>query len=283
MTEPRESISSAVEIAEQVDCTQLPRPALKAYVISLANSPRRISVAGALQRTGLDWSFFDALTGDAGCGFAYSEQAAVRSWGRPLTESEIGCAASHIAVMRLISHQQAGWGLVLEDDVLIDPFFDFSQLPELCDTAGLPYLRLYAKAMAKPQPVTWVGQRQLVRFERSPMGTQAYLVSCGGASGFLRSIKNISRPADWELDRFWHNRLANYALFPFPILETAAATSVEKRGVESYRRTSAEALTRFAFRAREYVLRAFANRRLRTLDRRVQSRLSGTAFSFGRR
>jgi GR25 family glycosyltransferase involved in LPS biosynthesis len=247
------------------------------YVISLPNSPRRLMASESLGRTMLSWCFFDALTSEQGCGMHYDERRAWEQWGRPLTGSEIGCAASHIAVMRRIVDDNSEWALVLEDDLYIDPSFDFLGLPGLCSKLGLLYLRLYARSMAGPKHVGWVDQREILRFRRSPMGTQAYMISRSGAVGFLNSIDKISRPIDWEMDRYWHNGLANYAVFPFPVIEVCSASSVAKFGEHPRGRTAAQSVSRFLFRAREYSRRAIANRRLCVHDRTLRALLSTTS------
>ena len=249
------------------------------YVISLPNSPRRVVASESLGRTMLSWCFFDALTSEQRSGLLYDEGRALEQWGRPLTESEIGAAASHVAVLRRIAEGENEWALVLEDDVFLDPSFDFLCLPELCTDLGLQYLRLYARSIARAKHVGWIGQRELLRFRRSPMGCQAYIVSRSGAAGFLNSVKNILRPIDWEMDRYWHNGLANYALFPFPVIELESVSSVRKCGEHARERTAAQNVSRFLFRSREYSRRAMANYRLCVRDRRLRARLRTTFVS----
>lgn len=215
-----EASEGQAELAERV----------RVVVISLADSPRRERITRQLATAQMQWSFFDALrnlqVGQPG----YEESRALRYWGRPLTPSEIGCAASHIAVLEAVSQRSEGeWTVVMEDDVFLDPAFDVARAAKFCKLAGIGYLRFYAKHLASPVHVAWLGRRELVRFKRAPMGTQAYLVSPKAARQFLRSLRFVDRPIDWEMDRFWANGLLNYAICPFPCIELNVGSSVSKR------------------------------------------------------
>jgi GR25 family glycosyltransferase involved in LPS biosynthesis len=255
---------------------------LHAYVISLPTSVRRATISDSLRKVNVPWSFFDGLTNDCGSDVRYDESSAWRYWGRPLTGSEVGCAASHIAVMNLIAAGKSEWGMILEDDVLLDPGFDFARLPDICNGLELSYLRLYATIMTRPRHIGWVGHREVVRFRRNPMGAQAYIISKAGATAFLSGVKSISRPVDWEIPRYWHNGLANYALFPFPVIELASKSSIVKRGESAAERPLAQTVQRFAFRAREYCRRGVADYQLSTRDRRIGERISTMNLSFVR-
>src|SRR5215469_15954516 len=102
-------------------------PAITAKVISLPSSiERRAAIARSLASFPLAWSFFDGLSGDAPFALAYREYLASKYFGRPLSFNEIGCFKSHYTVMRDFAHDRsADWLLVFEDDLLVDPNFDF--------------------------------------------------------------------------------------------------------------------------------------------------------------
>jgi GR25 family glycosyltransferase involved in LPS biosynthesis len=257
----------------------MPAP-LQIVVISLAGSARRPRMQQAMEALGLTWRFFDACTG-AGAQ-PYDPERAMRLWGRPMTGGEVGCAASHLAVIQqAASDPDHGWTLVLEDDVALDPLFDLRAATALCEDMGLDYLRLYARFLAPSRTLAWLGQRQLVRFLRSPMGSQAYLISRRGAAGASPRMSRIERPVDWELDRFWHNGLTNYALFPFPLLELGSASTVSKvpSGPEA-KPTPFQRLYRLAYRTWEYIRRDLANLRLRAQEAALKRRLAASTWAF---
>jgi GR25 family glycosyltransferase involved in LPS biosynthesis len=240
-------------------------------VISLAGSPRRKRIAEQMAGMPLPWSFFDAQRALHDDQPAYDTGRALRYWGRPLTQSEIGCAASHLAVLKAASQKAEGeWTLVIEDDVLLDPAFDFAGAARICKIAGLQYLRLYARHLAKPVHVIWLGQRELVRFKRAPMGTQAYLISPDAARNFLRSFRRLDRPIDWEMDRFWANGLLNYAIFPFPCLELGLASSVAKIPSSGATPGAVDRLVWVAWKLYQRTLRTVHNIYLRRSDASIR-------------
>jgi GR25 family glycosyltransferase involved in LPS biosynthesis len=254
---------------------------LSIVVISLADSVRRNRVSGNLNSLRIPWTFFDALREPAANLPQYSVAGALRFWGRGLSRSEIGCAASHMNVIADIAKLQGGsWTLVLEDDVILDPDFDYRALVSVCEIAGIGYLRLHARHLARSKHVTWLGHRELIRFERAPMGTQAYLISSSGARGFIDEVRTIDRPIDWEMDRFWANGLCNYALFPFPCFELALPSSIRNASDMPEEPTIFDRIAWFAWKSKEYIRRFFKNIYLRQRDRRIRRLFANGEIKF---
>jgi GR25 family glycosyltransferase involved in LPS biosynthesis len=256
---------------------------LSIVAISLAGSHRRERASANLNSLDVPWTFFDALRVPAKGFPQYDEALAVRFWGRGLSRAEIGCAASHMSVMTKLaaSDTDDAWTLVVEDDVVLDAGFSFRSLPDICKVAEIGYLRLYGRHMAPCKHVAWLDQRELVRFERAPMGTQAYLISSRAARRFIDSVTTINRPVDWEMDRFWANGLYNYALFPFPCLELTMTSSIAKAADSVRAPTAIDRAARFAWKSKEYVLRLSENIRLRQSDKRIRARLAGVTSLHG--
>lgn len=250
---------------------------LRIVAISLVGSQRRERASANLDALNIPWSFLDALRVPAKGLPQYDEASAVRFWGRGLSKAEIGCAASHMRVMAQLAASDAddSWTLVVEDDVVLDAGFSFRSLPGICKAAEIGYLRLYGRHMAPCKHVAWLDQRELVRFKRAPMGTQAYLVSNRAARRFIDSVTTINRPVDWEMDRFWANGLYNYALFPFPCIELTMPSSIAKAADSACAPTAIDRTAWFAWKSKEYVLRLSENIRLRRSDRRIRARLAG--------
>jgi GR25 family glycosyltransferase involved in LPS biosynthesis len=255
---------------------------LKIVAISLTSSLRRERASANLDSLDIPWTFFDALRVPPAGFPQYDDALAVRFWGRALSRAEIGCAASHISVMAQSagSDGEDSWTLVVEDDVVLDAGFSFRSLPDICKAAEIGYLRLYGRHMAPCKHVAWLDQRELVRFERAPMGTQAYLISSRAARRFIGSVATIYRPIDWEMDRFWANGLYNYALFPFPCLELTTPSSIAKAAESAREPTAIDRTARFAWKSKEYLLRLAENVRLRQADRRIRARLAGAADAY---
>lgn len=107
------------------------------YVISLAtDAARRARMAAQFDRLGLAYRFFDGVDGRALPAAALEAAAPPRRrryWSH-LTAGEIGCALSHLAVIRAIAAAPDPFALVLEDDVVLEP-----HLPRLlADLAAKP-------------------------------------------------------------------------------------------------------------------------------------------------
>jgi GR25 family glycosyltransferase involved in LPS biosynthesis len=254
---------------------------LRIVLISLAGSARRDRASENLNALSIPWTFFDALREPAPGLPQYDIFRALRFWGRGLSKSEIGCAASHMSVMADSAKLPMGsWTLVVEDDVLLDPDFNYGALVSLCEAANIGYLRLFARHLAPSRHVTRLGHRELIRFERAPMGTQAYLISSSAARGFIDGVRTIDRPIDWEMDRFWANGLLNYALFPFPCFELALQSSIRKAPDQPGEPTMFDRIAWFAWKSKEYIRRWLKNIYLRQNDTRIRRLFANSPIKF---
>jgi glycosyl transferase family 25 len=208
---------------------------LAVRVVSLPHSEgRRRAITENLADLALPWSFFDALGPDDDVGIASRVEDQVDHFCRPLTPGEIGCFKSHYAVWRTFEDEPSlEWLLVLEDDVCLDTAFDFPALIAALEHEGLGYLRLFCREWRRGWPVMSVGDRQILFLASDPYGTQGYLVSRPAAARLVESVEAIRRPIDDELGRFWEKGLGNCVLFPFPLLERQAPSTLSgQRDVE---------------------------------------------------
>jgi glycosyl transferase, family 25 len=232
---------------------------VEARIISLATSTdRRALVAENLKSFCMPWQFHEAVRGDGVCRFEPSVARQLRRFGRALTGSEIGCFKSHVLAMQEFERSEfLDWLLVIEDDVWVDPEFDFLALIEFLDRRKLNYLRLYARRWKPASLIAYFGERQFIRFKTDPYGAQAYLLNRRGAKQFLHSFDTIDRPIDDELGRFWKNKLDIYSIFPFPVIErSVASTLLEERNKIS---KSSPTLGRYLYRIAEFSQKHMAN------------------------
>src|SRR3954467_10155550 len=75
-------------------------------VISFPDSVRRERIRANLEPLSIPWTFFDARREPRDHLPRYSNRESVRFWGRGLSKSEIGCAASHIDVLTELAKSQ---------------------------------------------------------------------------------------------------------------------------------------------------------------------------------
>jgi len=176
---------------------------LRAIVINLESAVGRRRLMSAQ----LDWpgmpahEFFAAIDGrrlDAECRRALYDEAAAMRHDRPLTAEEIGCAASHLAVYRLILERNLPAALVLEDDALLG-----HQFPQVLASI------LAMLEASRPQVIllshvgrysAWRSQR-LDRLHRlcrpySAFGAHAYVITRAGAQVMLEILQPIHTVAD---------------------------------------------------------------------------------------
>lgn len=208
--------------------------------ISLVGSPRRERMAEQLDATGLDWAFFDACTSPPK-DLPYDADRARTAYGRPLGSGELGCFASHWELWKQVTAPHGPeMMIVLEDDVLLEPLF-FAQVDRLAQAARrYGYLRLCATVPAGLRVEEEFLDRYVARFSGRAYGTQGYLITREVAHRWLSSIREVVRPVDDEIDRYWAHGVPIRAVFPFPVVGVFPILGVD-HGV-GIKRSSAEPL-----------------------------------------
>ena len=241
-------------------------PRTRILVISLKAAEARRRAFAAAAATDLEWEFLDAhesLQSD----LSYNEEDAVVAKGRPLTRGEIGCYSSHFEAWRQLVESDHDQYVVLEDDVIVD--WDYlSAFVRMDHSAeGHDYVRLYYK---KPAPARVLERdfgsraRWLTQVMGYCFGTQGYLITRRAAQVFTDRFRQVRRPVDDEMDRFWVHRVPNLAVFPFPIIERAQESGIGLTRFEAVdvpahlrlRRAFARQRERLGFHLHTRVLRA---------------------------
>ena len=252
---------------------------IEIVVISLASAAeRRRSAAERLHALQWPWRFFDAHTA-VDNELPYDPERAALCRGYRLTPAEIGCFSSHFNCIKLHasrSDAKPTHMLVLEDDVVLDPCFDVAVIPALMSRLEIDYLRLFSRFMTRSKYLGRVGSnRSLYRFVVPPYGAQAYAISRAGARRFIDSVSQIERPVDDELDRYWVNDLPAYALFPYPVIESSATTTVAKGFADNRPVSQSRRARGFTMVWQEKFRRGRANLRLAAQDAAVTRALRG--------
>ena len=163
-------------------------------VISLQKSAdRRAALCPRLDGMGIRHRIFDALDGTtivppAGCYY------------RPLLPGEVGCAASHLAVLRQIADGDSAFACILEDDVVPS-----DGLPALLDPATLralprfDVLRLGANIRPGPRcghRVAQMAATNLYAMLRPWDACFAQIYSRDGARRIVVRVQRIEMPLD---------------------------------------------------------------------------------------
>ena len=241
-------------------------------VISLLTAAdRRRRIAAMLEGSGLNWTYFNAHTSLGHPGLRYDPDHVKKKFGRALSTPEIAICSSHIAVLdEFIKRDSSKYILVFEDDVIFDVGFPIEKFTKFCAEKGFGYVRLFGKQYAKAVQLGYFFDRHIVRFETSPTGAQAYLMSKSGAGLFLESFRSIDQPVDLAMDAFWRSRLPIYSIFPFPVIERYSPSSNLIPAHTGGELGIREQLARFCNRAVNKTRKVLANIALRGSDRRMK-------------
>jgi len=224
-------------------------------VISLRNSTeRRLAISKSLECFPIPWKFFDACSGTSNVGLDYNQENATNWFGRALSNNEVGCFKSHYTVINnFLVNREFDWLIVFEDDLIVDPLFDYLSLVKYMKTNDIRYMRLHCRRWKSARVVGYFMHRQILCFRTDPFGTQSYILNKDAASAILSGISDIRRPIDDEFGRFWKHGVDIIGLFPFPVLETSTASILE----ESRAALSSKAPAKFSQRATRMLLRGF--------------------------
>jgi glycosyl transferase family 25 len=170
------------------------------FVINLARSTdRAASIRAHLADLGVSFEFFPAIDGEITTAIQDFTVLPYRARRRNLSRSEIGCAASHLAVYRHIFERRYEFACVLEDDARLYPdtlaLLDetFLRTVPSFDLLNLQGFRgSLAVRMAKQ------GQTTICAPLRSRNGCVAQIISRSGA----RTITSAKVVLDSPIDHF---------------------------------------------------------------------------------
>lgn len=182
-------------------------------VINLDRDTERMAhMRRELDSAGLLYERFSALRGEA----LPTDIARYFPVGVDLSPGEIGCYASHLAIMKqIVRGERSAPLLVLEDDVGLPPDLGavldrlIAALPTRWDIVRLSYP---TKLVMRPIAALGAG-RHLVRYSRVPTTTGAYLLSGTGARKFLAERPRRA-PVDHDLRHVWDWDLDTYGVSP---------------------------------------------------------------------
>lgn len=174
------------------------------------------------------WEFHHAIPFEAST-LSYDDGSAYAD-GRTLSPAELSCFASHFDIISSwLENGTSDILLVLEDDVYLDPWFDFRVAASFANSVGLDYLRLYARVWMPARQIVYRARSQLIRFTWSPGGMQAFMLTRKGARRIVDAVArqgHVTRPIDDLIDRYWEVGNPIYALFPSPVLEHCMPTMI---------------------------------------------------------
>ena len=202
----------------------------KTFLINLESRPDRLErMSHILSETGIEFEVFPAIDGrklaseNGVCRLIdgtqiYDPEHSIKLGYRPMSPAEIGCYLSHYEIWKKVAEQNAGWALVLEDDLNIDASIS-SIIKHIPDAKkGWDYIKLSALGKVpfiKLFPLT--ASHSLSLLLRGSTGMQAYCISPLGARKLIAKALPITLPVDVFIDHFWHTGLNTLAVTPYPV------------------------------------------------------------------
>jgi len=180
---------------------------LPIFVISMQGSSRRVLIQEHLESLGLDFIFFDGVAGRRSL-------KNPKEFSEQLSDGEVGCFRSHVAIAKKIMDEKIPYALVLEDDVRVLNFpklcAQIDWLVSLLPDLNWDYIRLYHGVIV---PKTLLLSKQVQNFDlrleaqhKSSRSNAALLISQKGAEKFFKQAVFSSNFFKFEaVDRYLDN------------------------------------------------------------------------------
>lgn len=192
------------------------------FVINLERSvERRTRILARLAALGLQGEIFPALEGEnldsAARGYAGRRRRLF--FGKDMTDGEIGCTRSHLAVCAEIVRRNIDHALVLEDDALLDDRFPQAIEALMSRTTEWDLVRFLAKPkdLRRARVVARLAHGfSLCRAYGVPGGAYVYLLNRKAAERLVRQGRFLWVPIDILHGQIWGNGLKVRCISPCP-------------------------------------------------------------------
>lgn len=196
------------------------------FIINLKRDiDKKKDMQALIKKHHLEASFIDAVDGknlsEAEIKSVYSQSDSIKTIGRPLTKTEIGCAMSHLYIYQKMLDENIKEAIILEDDVILSDYF--AQLPSLI--AELPEdwqllllgvsvcLNLEIPAVKRNiMKIKTIHRWTINAYLDNVWGTHGYLINQAGAKTLLNITKRLYMPIDWYTGNYRY--LPVYVLLP---------------------------------------------------------------------
>jgi glycosyl transferase, family 25 len=205
---------------------------LNVYLINLDRDIARFEfVHRQLNNLEIEYQRFSAIQGSEIAEwqrkYFYNQDGSLAS---QLSLGEIGCYASHLALMQRVIEDDAP-ALILEDDIEIKPEFP-DLLPAILSLGhNWDILRISSRRKgAKIKVASLPGGYRAVKYLHVPPNTGAYIIKPSGARKFLDWLTPRWRPVDQDLRRVWETRLLTIGIDPQPIIQNVLPSSINAIG-----------------------------------------------------
>lgn len=173
-------------------------------------------------RAGMHYTRVSGLTATAVDEATYQQHVDVarnhNDYFHNLTTRDVATYLNHRRAWQELTTSGADYGIVLEDDVvLID---GFNQLPNRIRDIQVPwnFIKIAEPYKRERTQVTGqVGAATVVRYERIPRGSCAYVIKRETAAQLLERTTQFFRPLDVDFQWWWELGLNVIGLKPYPV------------------------------------------------------------------
>ncbi len=189
---------------------------MKIKVISLASSAhRRASIRRQFSRLETPFEFFGAVTPGEALQHVhgYDENEFLLNCGRPATDAEIACYASHLALWRMSAEEGEPY-LILEDDARLDESFLAGLLVAASQIRKLGFIRVSLPTVETSLTLDQIGPFNIQYCRRVPLLALGYGVSPEAAARLAQAAPTVEEPVDKFLQRFWRHGQPVFAVMP---------------------------------------------------------------------
>lgn len=178
---------------------------LVCFVISLADSQeRRAPLVAALARQGIAWDMVDAVDARQGlpeaCEPLVDRHRCAARLGRPILDSEIGTALSHVEALRRFLASDASHALIFEDDAIPQPGLRAFLDAEGYRRAPVIQLNHLNARVWRRGAVEVIPGCVLHRLANRPYMTVGYTLDRQAAQRIIDAQSPVSGLVDWPLD-----------------------------------------------------------------------------------
>lgn len=192
---------------------------MKVFLINLDKNPERLRKCDAqLRHLGVDYERFPAVYGKTLPKELKKRHVHGFLWwcagGRRVLDGEIGCALSHIGVYRKIIAEGLDFACVLEDDVILTPYFaDQLKRVEGWVDSGSPQVVLLSNH-TKREPEDDGAWR--ISWTKGDRGAEGYVITRPAAIAMIRANYPLRAAADtWPR---WVRRAGIELFHAFPVV-----------------------------------------------------------------
>jgi GR25 family glycosyltransferase involved in LPS biosynthesis len=231
---------------------------LEAFIIHLKRATARRrqvdALAGELTMPVTVMDAVDSLAlSDETISRVYKRRLHTPAYPFELRKSEIACFLSHRAAWREIVDRKLDFGLILEDDVRLEP--GFSAALEVAAKAAKPgdYIRFPRWPRGERGPdVAADGGNSVLAPKVPGLGTQTQLVGHEAAARLLSFTGQFDRPVDTTLQMYWLHKVRMLSARPIVIAEIdhLIGGSVIQNKAKSIREILSRELKRTNYRLR---------------------------------